>query len=270
MKRTAGNLAASVKAPVIGLLTYFGQLASLVAQVSGALLTLRIRWRLVLAQIVSIGIGSQLVVIITGAFTGAVFAAQAYFKFNELGLGSATGPVVSIAMCRELGPVLAALMVAGRMGAAMAAEIGTMRVTEQIDALRAMGVAPLDYLVVPRVLAIFVSMPILVGEAIYFGMLASEWLTVQLFGVPEVWYRTQLIAHTGIPDVLTGLIKGTVFGLFIVLISCHQGLSTSEGAVGVGRATTRAVVYSSLAILISNLFLSLVLNLILPTVSMDF
>lgn len=269
MKRMAGHLAAAVAAPAIGLLTYLGQVARLLAQVVASIVSLRIRWRLVLAQIVAIGIGSQLVVIITGAFTGAVFAAQTFFKFSELGLGSATGPVVSIAMCRELGPVLAALMVAGRMGASMAAEIGTMRVTEQIDALRAMGVSPLDCLVVPRVLAILVSMPILVGEAIFFGMLAAEFLTVQLFGVPAVWYETQLMAHTGVPDVLTGLIKGTFFGGLIVLVSCHQGLITSEGAVGVGRATTKAVVYSSLAILISNLFLSLLLNLLLPTVTMD-
>ena len=262
-------LAKKLSASVFGLLSYLGQVVLLAGEVLSALLAARVRWRLFLSQVVSIGIGSQLVVIITGAFTGAVFAAQAYFKFSELGLGSSTGAVVSIAMCRELGPVLAALMVAGRMGASMAAEIGTMRVTEQIDALRAMGVSPLDYLVVPRILAITVSMPILVGEAIFFGMLASEALTVHLFGVPKVWYVTQLIAHTGVPDVLTGLIKGSFFGGLIVLISCHQGLTTAEGAVGVGRATTRAVVYSSLAILISNLFLSLLLNLLLPTVSIN-
>jgi phospholipid/cholesterol/gamma-HCH transport system permease protein len=269
MRKTAEYLAGRGAAPAMRLLIYLGQLARLGLEIIGSIGKPGIRWRLVLSQIILIGIGSQLVVIITGAFTGAVFAAQAYFKFNELGLGSATGPVVSIAMCRELGPVLAALMVAGRMGASMAAEIGTMRVTEQVDALRAMGVPPIDYLVVPRVLAILVSMPILVGETIVFGMLASELLTVQLFGVPAVWYETQLMTHTGVPDVLTGLVKGTCFGGLIVLISCHQGLVTSEGAVGVGRATTRAVVYSSLAILVSNLFLSLLLNLLLPTVTMD-
>lgn len=269
MKRMALYLTGAVAAPVIGLFRYLGQVTLLASQALGAILCFRIRGQLVLAQVVVIGIGSQLVVIITGAFTGAVFAVQAYDKFSELGLGSATGPVVSIAMCRELGPVLAALMVTGRMGASMAAEIGTMRVTEQIDALRAMGVSPLEYLVVPRILAILLSMPILVGEAILFGMLASEFLTVHLFGVPSVWYEAQLMAHTGIPDILTGLIKGTFFGGLIVLISCHQGLATSGGAVGVGRATTRAVVYSSLAILISNLFLSMFLNLFLPTVAID-
>ncbi|HRQ87999.1 MAG TPA: ABC transporter permease, partial [Bacteroidia bacterium] len=199
-----------------------------------------------------------------------VFAAQAYYKFNELGLGSATGPVVSIAMCRELGPVLAALMVAGRTGAAMAAEIGTMRVTEQIDALRAMGVEPVGYLVVPRMAAVLVSMPILVGEAIWFGMAAAEWLTVGVFGVPAPWYETQVQVHTGSGDVLVGLLKGVVFGFLIVLIACHRGLHTRDGAVGVGQATTRAVVDASLAILIANFFLSLLLNRWLPISSVDF
>lgn len=248
---------------------HLGQLGLLAVEAVVSFLTAGVRPRPACAQIVAIGIGSQLVVIVTGAFTGAVFAAQAYYKFNELGLGSATGPVVSIAMCRELGPVLAALMVAGRMGAAMAAEIGTMRVTRQIDALRAFGVDPVDYLVVPRLLAILVSMPVLVAEAIWFGMIAAELLTVEIFGVPASWFEGQLLAHTRTSDVVTGLLKGTVFGLLIVLISCHRGLHATDGAVGVGRATTRAVVDSSLAILIVNFFLSLLLNRWLPTSSID-
>jgi phospholipid/cholesterol/gamma-HCH transport system permease protein len=250
-------------------LRHFGQLGLLAREVVVSLFTAGPRVRLTCQQIAAIGIGSQLVVIITGAFTGAVFAAQAYFKFNELGLASATGPVVSIAMCRELGPVLAALMVAGRMGAAMAAELGTMKVTEQIDALRAMGVDPAGYLVVPRVLAILVSMPILTAEAIWFGMLAARFLTVEVFGVPEAWYTAQLVAHTGTGDVIAGLFKGTVFGLILVIVSCHRGLHAKDGAVGVGLATTRAVVDSSLFILIVNFFLSLLLNRWLPTSSID-
>lgn len=250
--------------------SHLGQLGWLAGEIFASLVSAGLRVRLTLGQIVSIGIGSQLVVIVTGAFTGAVFAAQAYYKFNELGLGSATGPVVSIAMCRELGPVLAALMVAGRTGAAMAAEIGTMRVTEQIDALRAMGVEPVGYLVVPRMAAVLVSMPILVGEAIWFGMAAAEWLTVGAFGVPAPWYETQVQVHTGSGDVLVGLLKGVVFGFLIVLIACHRGLHTRDGAVGVGQATTRAVVDASLAILIVNFFLSLLLNRWLPISSVDF
>lgn len=261
----AGPMLDAIRKP----LSHLGQLALLAVGAIISLFTARVRLRATFLQIVAIGIGSQLVVIVTGAFTGAVFAAQAYYKFNELGLGSATGPVVSIAMCRELGPVLAALMVAGRMGAAMAAEIGTMRVTQQIDALRAFGVDPVDYLVVPRFLAILISMPILVAEAIWCGMWAAEYLTVQVFGVPAPWFEGQLLAHTRDSDVLSGLLKGTVFGLLIVLISCHRGLHASDGAVGVGRATTRAVVDSSLAILVVNFFLSLLFNRWLPTSAID-
>lgn len=248
---------------------YHGQLGILLGAAVGALLNARVRWRLVMAQIVAIGFGSQLVVMITGAFTGAVFAAQSFFKFSEIGMASATGPVVSIAMARELGPVLAGLMVAGRMGASMAAEIGTMKVTEQLDALRSMGVSPIDYLVVPRIIAILISMPILVAEGIALGILASDIITTKVFGVPEVWYRYQLMTHTGWEDVLCGVIKGAVFGLLIALISCRHGLWTQNGAVGVGRSTTRAVVDSSLAILIMNLFLTLILNQLLPMVSLS-
>ncbi|MEM1442307.1 MAG: ABC transporter permease [Verrucomicrobiota bacterium] len=247
---------------------YHGQLGVLFGEVIGAVFSGRVRWRLVLQQIVAIGFGSQMVVMVTGAFTGAVFAAQSFFKFSEIGMATATGPVVSIAMCRELGPVLAGLMVAGRMGAAMAAEIGTMKVTEQIDALRSMGVSPVDYLVVPRMLAILVSMPVLVAESIALGILASDVLTTKVFGVPEVWYRYQLMNHTGIGDVFSGVIKGAVFGLLIALISCRHGLRTRDGAVGVGNSTTRAVVDSSLAILIMNLFLTLILNQLLPMVTL--
>lgn len=248
----------------------FGQLGMLAADTFRSLAFDGIRVRLFLAQIVSIGIASQLVVIVTGAFTGAVFAAQAFQKFQELGLASATGPVVSVAMCRELGPVLAALMVTGRVGSAMAAEIGTMRVGEQIDAMRSMGVDPVGYLVIPRLLAVVISMPILVGEAIWFGVKASELLAVRAFGIPGPWFEEQVILHTGATDVFTGLIKGTVFGILMVFIACHRGLHTEGGAVGVGNATTRAVVDTSLSILIVNFFLSLLLNQWLPGSRFDF
>ena len=143
---------------------YLGEIVLLAADTFRSIFTHPIRWRLFLNQVVEIGLLSQLVVVITGAFTGAVFSAQTYFQFNKIGMGSAVGAVVSVAICRELGPVLTALMVTGRVGAAMSAEIGTMKVTEQIDALRALAVYPTDYLVVPRALAMMVSMPLLVAE----------------------------------------------------------------------------------------------------------
>ncbi len=252
-----------------GRIVHFGQLGLLVADSIRSLAGEGLRLRLFFAQVVTIGIASQLVVIVTGAFTGAVFAAQAFYKFQELGLASATGPVVSVAMCRELGPVLAALMVTGRVGAAMAAEIGTMKVNEQIDALRSLGVDPVGYLVVPRLLAVLLSMPILVGEAIWFGVAASEFLAVHVFGIPGPWFNEQVILHTGASDVFTGLIKGTVFGFVMVLISCHRGLTAEGGAVGVGQSTTRAVVDTSLAVLVVNFFLSLLLNVWLPGSRID-
>lgn len=263
-------LAEKVGEAVFAFLVWFGQVARLAREVVISIFAGRLRIKLVLQQIALIGFGSQLVVVITGGFTGAVFAAQAYFKFSELGLGSATGPVVSIAMCRELGPVLAGLMVAGRVGAAMTAEIGSMKVSEQIDALRAMAVHPVDYLVVPRAIAIVVSMPILVAETIAIGIGAADFITVRGFGVPEAWFWNQLKLFTGIEDILIGLIKSLVFGILIVLISCRQGLETRGGAAGVGKATTQAVVFSSLAILITNLFLTLILNYWFPLASVGF
>jgi len=252
-----------------GFIGFFGDLGLLAWRCLGIYAKGQIRWRLALAHVVAIGFGSQVVVMVTGAFTGAVFAAQTFHKFSEIGLDSATGPVVAIAMCRELGPVLAGFMVAGRMGAAMAAEIATMRVTEQIDALRSMGVDPVGYLVAPRVLAILVSMPVLVAQTIFIGILAADLLTVKVFGVPEAWFHYQLELHTGTGDLATGLVKSVFFGALIVLVSCRHGLAGTGGAAGVGRAATRAVVDSCLAILCANLLLTFALNRWLPMVSVN-
>ncbi len=245
-------------------LSYLGQLASLLRDLVCSPFIGKVRCHLIGRQIVSIGFGSQLVVIVTGAFTGAVFAAQSYFKFNDFGIESAVGAVVSIAMCRELGPVLTALMVSGRVGASMAAEIGTMKVTEQIDALRVMGVHPVDYLVLPRAVGLLFSMPLLVAESIGFGILASRIMCVHGFHIPEAWYSHHVRAHTDLYDISIGMIKGFVFAGLIVLVSCHQGLTASNGAVGVGKGTTSAVVIASLAVLIFNFFLSLLLNQLSP------
>ncbi|MEM8954788.1 MAG: ABC transporter permease [Verrucomicrobiota bacterium] len=241
-----------------------GQLAHLSNEIICSLATHSVRWGLLGRQLVAIGFGSQAVVIITGAFIGAVLTAQSYFKFQDFGVESSVGAVVSIAMCRELGPVLTGLMVTGRVGAAMAAEIGTMKVTEQIDALRALAVHPIDYLVVPRTLGILISMPLLIAEAILFGILASYVTSVVGFHIPHSWYMYHLNTHTELQDIGIGMIKAFVFGYLIVLISCHRGLTTTNGAVGVGKSTTNAVVVASLSILIFNFFLTLFLNFFWP------
>jgi phospholipid/cholesterol/gamma-HCH transport system permease protein len=246
------------------LLTYMGQIAFLIRDLMTAFSNRVWRLQLVAHQIVSIGFGSQAVVIVTGAFTGAVFTFQTYAKFKDFGVESSVGAIVSVALCRELGPVLAGLMVGGRVGAAMAADIGTMKVTEQVDALRVMGVHPVDYLVLPRFIAMLISMPILVAESIAFGLMASYGVAVFGYGVPSAWFMHHMVDHTNEFDIMIGMIKGFAFGIIITLVACHQGLKAENGAVGVGIGTTRAVVISSLVMLIANFFLSILLNYIFP------
>src|SRR6187402_1186542 len=168
-----GTFIRCLGSPLLRLTEYLGDLVVLTGEVWHSLVRSRIRWGLVAKQLVTIGFGSQLQVIVTGAFTGAVFAAQVYYKFNQLGFESTVGGIVALAMARELGPVLTALMLTSRVGASMAAEIGTMKVTEQVDALRSLGVHPVDYLVAPRFLAMIFSVPLLIGESIRFGMGAA-------------------------------------------------------------------------------------------------
>lgn len=224
----------------------------------------RVRFGLMGQQLVRTGFGSQFVVVVTGGFVGAVFAAQTYFAFNEVGLETAVGGVVSLAMCRELGPIMTAIMVTGRVGAAMTAEIGTMKVTEQIDALRALGVHPVDYLVFPRFVGMLISMPLLIAEAIGFGLLAAYLVIVKGFGVPGAFYMHHLKVNTDLDDIGIGMIKGAVFAIIIVFICCQNGLSVSSGGSGVGKHTTESVVTSSLSILIVNFFLSILLNYFFP------
>jgi phospholipid/cholesterol/gamma-HCH transport system permease protein len=213
-----------------------------------------------LYQIYFIGIKSQSVVLVTGAFTGMVLAAQTYFQFHKVKMDTATLAVVSVSMCSELGPVLTALMVAGRVGAAIAAEIGTMRVTEQIDALRTLATHPVDYLVVPRLIASNIAVPLLTVESMSIGIASSYFVGVGLLGIDPTyaWYNMLKYSHDS--DVMIGMVKSVVFGGIIALIGCYKGLTCGLGADGVGRATTEAVVYASITVLITNFFLTMVLE----------
>ena len=262
--RPITSFAAALGRPLVGFARYVGELAMLFKETVSSVIVAPIRWRLFLRQVAEIGFRSQLVVMVTGAFTGAVFAAQTYFQFHRLGMDSAVGAVVSVSMFRELGPVLTGLMVAGRVGAAIAAEIGTMKVTEQIDALRALGVQPIDYLVVPRTLAMMLSMPLLVAECVGLSVLAGYFVATQVLNISEAYYLNTMIKFTTGRDVQMALTKGFFFAIIIVFVSCHQGLNAKEGAVGVGRAPTESVVISSLGILVANFFLTFALNIIYP------
>lgn len=244
----------------LDLLELLGQLATLSAEALMNMVRGRIRIGQTCRQILSIGAGSQSVVIVTGAFTGAVFTAQVYGIFKDLQVENASGGLVSLAMCRELGPVLVALMITGRVGAAIAAEIGTMKVTEQVDALRAMAVEPVEYLVVPRLVAMMLSIPLLIAESIAFGIIASYLVGVVHYGIPEAAFMKHVNDYTDPEDIYFGMIKGFIFGLIIVMVACQRGLTTENGAVGVGRSTTSAVVIASLMILISNFFLTMLLT----------
>jgi phospholipid/cholesterol/gamma-HCH transport system permease protein len=216
-----------------------------------------------MAQLYFIGVKSQTVVLTTGAATGMVLCAQTYFQFHKVRMDTATGAVVSVGMCSELGPVLAGLMLTGRVGAAMAAELGTMKVTEQIDALRTLATHPVDHLVVPRVMATLVAAPLLTIESVFVGIAASYMVGVRLLGIDGAYYLANMRRLTDWEDVAIGLIKAVVFGGIISLFACYKGLSCRQGAEGVGRATTEAVVMASISILIVNFFLTLLLNRLL-------
>src|SRR5690349_5843322 len=243
-----------------------GRLTLLAKDVMASLLSFKVAWKDLLFQVYFVGVKSQSVVLITGAFTGMVLGAQTYFQFHKVRMDTATLAVVSVSMCSELGPVLTGLMVAGRVGAAIAAELGTMRVTEQIDALRTLATHPVDYLVVPRLLALHAAMPLLAAESIVVGIGAGYVVGVYLYGIDPTYLWYNMLKYTGDSDVAAGLIKALIFGGIVAIISCYKGMTCGEGAEGVGRATTEAVVYSSITILISNFFLTLILGKILHTV----
>ena len=205
----------------------------------------------------TIGVRSLPVVAVTGLFIGMVLSVQSFNSFKEMGLETRLGSVVNISLVKELGPVLAATMLAGRVGSAMAAELGTMRVTEQIDALHALGVNPIAYLVVPRFLACVVLIPALTLVADFAGALGGSFVSVNMLGVDGYYYWEHSQSFVGALDVIAGLFKSVFFGGTIALIACHRGFHSRGGAEGVGQAATEAFVYSFIAILFLDFWLGL-------------
>ena len=213
----------------------------------------------IVKQMVRVGVDSIPVVFLTGLFTGMVIALQTYTGFARFHAESFVGSVVALSVTRELAPVLAALMVTGRVGSAMAAELGTMRVTEQIDALVALATEPVQYLVVPRVVAATVMLPLLVVMADAVGIGGGYVVAVDLLGANPVTYVHNSFQFLEMNDLTSGIVKAAFFGLIFSLIGCQKGYYTEGGAEGVGISTTRAVVAGSLAILIADFFLTKVL-----------
>lgn len=220
---------------------------------------------LILQQLYDIGVTSLPVVAITGFSTGLVLAAQSFYQLADKGLASVTGLMVGKAMMTELGPVLTAFMVTGRVGAAMCAELGTMQVTEQIDALKTMAVNPNRYLIAPRFLAGIFMMPLLTIFSIVLGIFGGYLISVYFFGMAPSSYFDPMPIHITLFDFSIGVIKAFVFGVFIITISCYKGMNTSGGAAGVGRATTQSVVIAYCCILLSNFVLTVGLNILRDT-----
>ena len=215
--------------------------------------------RLTIEQMEEVGVRSLPVVAITAIFTGAVLALQTYSGFKRFGAEGMVGTVVALSMTRELGPVLASIMVAGRVGSSMAAELGTMKVTEQIDALISMATDPVHYLVLPRFIAAFIMLPFLVVFADLLGIIGGYIVAVNILGASSTTYINRTLQYLEFADVSVGIVKAAVFGMIIALVGCHMGFDTEGGAEGVGRATTRAVVAASIIILIFNYFLTALL-----------
>lgn len=208
----------------------------------------------------NIGVLSLPVVMLTGCFIGMVLAVQTYPSFRLVGLESRLGAVINMSLVRELGPVLAATMLAGRIGSSIAAELGTMRVTEQIDALASMGTSPIYYLVVPRFLACFFLIPGLTAMADLMGVLGGAVYSVQYLGVESHSYWHYSSGFVGRFDLIAGMIKSMFFGVIIALISCHQGFNCDPGAEGVGKAATSSFVLSFVSILFADLMLGILLD----------
>ncbi len=211
-------------------------------------------------QMDHIGVGSLGIVVLTGFFTGGVLILQAYPTLEYYGAQSNAGQGVATSLIRELGPVLTALMVAGRVGSSISAELGSMVVSQQIDAMRALGTSPVRKLVTPRIVALLVTLPLLTIAADLFGLIGGGIVAKQIYGLDQSVYIASVRTGTTIDDLIAGIIKPIFFGILIGLISCYKGLSTKGGTVGVGVSTTQAVVISSIWVIIADFFLSKLLQ----------
>lgn len=244
----------------LNIIAHLGEYIRLIFQVFWVSILKPPGWALIRDQMYEIGVLSLPVVAITGFSTGMVLAAQAYFQLNDKGLASATGLMVTKAMMVELGPVLTAFMVTGRVGAAMCATLGTMRVTEQIDAIKSMAVNPLRYLIAPRFIAGILMMPLLTVFSTLMGIIGGYMISVDFYGMSPSTFLDPLPYNITFFDFYSGLTKAFFFGIIIITISCYKGLTTHGGAAGVGNATTNSVVICYSVILICNFLLTIVLN----------
>ncbi len=237
-----------------------GRYTLLTCETIGICFTHPPQWTLIREQMYEFGFCSLPVILVTGFSIGMVLSAQAFFQLSDKGLTGTTGIMVAKSMLVEIGPLLTAFMMTGRIGAAICAELGSMRVTEQIDALSSMAVNPIRYLVAPRFIAMLFMMPCLTAFSCTTGIYGGYLVAVDLYGMSPTDFLSPIPDYLTWYDVFSGLLKSTIFGLLIVTISCFYGMNTTGGAVGVGRSTTRSVVMCYTCILITNFLLTVFLN----------
>jgi phospholipid/cholesterol/gamma-HCH transport system permease protein len=233
-----------------------GRMALLLWEAALALVRPPLRIGLFFRQMEFVGVNSLFVVLLTSLFTGMVLALQTYHAFRLFSAEGLVGATVALSMTRELGPVITALMGTGRAGSSIAAEIGTMRVTEQVDALTVMAINPVQYLVTPRVVAGLVMLPLLTVVSDFVGILGGYLVGVKMLGINGGIFMNRIYELVELEDIYNGLAKAAVFGVILALVGCYKGFYTSGGAEGVGRATTQAVVLASVLILASDYVLT--------------
>lgn len=240
----------------VGFVEHLGALSSMSFRALFAFFARPFEFRAIVYQMESLGLRSVSIASITAVFIGMVMAVQFAISLQKFGAMEYTGRVVGLSFTRELAPTLTAVIVGGRVGAGIAAEIGAMAVTEQIDAIRALGADPVKKLVVPRVAALIVVMPLLSMIALVFGFTGAMLVTGSQFNIPPTFFLRSALDSVTMSDFLSGICKCPVFGAIIALVGCHFGLVTTGGTEGVGRSTTRTVVVVSIAILIADFFLT--------------
>lgn len=243
---------------LIALIQFTGETVILMLDTARCVASGCVSPRQTIRQMGEVGVSSLPIVLITVGFSGMVLALYTAREFLKLGAGSYVGGLVGLSIARELGPVITAVVVAARVGSSMAAEIGTMKVTEQIDALRALATSPVEYLVVPRFIALVTMLPVLGIFAVVTGTLGGG-LVAKYAGVPWPQYLLSIQSMVDPWDIASGLIKAVPFAVIISILGCHQGLYTRGGAAGVGRATTSAVVLCIISIYAADFFLTTIL-----------
>ena len=253
------DISFSVGAYVISVLDTFGSFFIFLMNIIKTIFTSRLRVHQLFEQMLSVGVQSLNIILLTGLSTGAVLAWQSYTGFKRFGAEDFIGPVVALSLIRELGPVLSGLMVTGRAGSAMTAELGTMSITEQLEALQTLCINTNQYLMVPRILGSTIIMPFLAVFSMICGIVGGYMISVNVLNLNGEQYISGIKTFVELSDITGGLLKAAAFGFIFSIVGCYKGFMTSGGAKGVGLATTQSVVISSISILIADYFLTTLL-----------